>query len=300
MSRARLSISSQLARLALRLERSRSGLSTQQRTIDGVDYAYLEGGKGETLVLIHGIGADKDNFTRTARWLTAHFHVIVPDLPGFGESTRLPESAGYTPQQQMQRLRGFVRSFTDLPVHLGGSSMGGWISLEYAACHPEEVASLWLLAPGGVGGAANSEMLELYEQTGRSVLFVDRAEDYGQILDIVFARRPYLPKMLRQMLGERAAVDHELHQAAFKAIHGSARLEDRVAGLATPARIVWGEQDRVLDVSGAAILHGLLPNSELKLLHGVGHLPMAERPRLAASDYLKFQTRLRAALSAPA
>ena len=155
-------------------------------------------------------------------------------------------------------VRGFVRSFTDLPVHLGGSSMGGWISLEYAACHPEEVASLWLLAPGGVGGAANSEMLELYEQTGRSVLFVDRAEDYGQILDIVFARRPYLPKMLRQMLGERAAVDHELHQAAFKAIHGSARLEDRVAGLATPARIVWGEQDRVLDVSGAAILQALM------------------------------------------
>ncbi|MDT0498069.1 hypothetical protein RM530_11945 [Algiphilus sp. W345] len=67
-----------------------------------------------------------------------------------------------------------------------------------------------------------------------------------------------------------------------------------------PTRIVRGGQDRVLDVSGAAILHGLPPNCEPKLLHGVGHLPMAERSRLAASDHLKFQTRLRATLSAPA
>src|SRR6478735_3598161 len=69
------------------IERWRADLERKEIVLsDGTRIAYLEGGGGEPLVLVHGFGADKDNFTRVARWLTPHYRVIVPDLVGFGES----------------------------------------------------------------------------------------------------------------------------------------------------------------------------------------------------------------------
>ena len=73
---------------AYAMERSRAGLVRKEITLaDGTHIAYLEGGSGAPLVLVHGFGADKDNFTRIARYLVPHYRVIVPDLVGFGESS---------------------------------------------------------------------------------------------------------------------------------------------------------------------------------------------------------------------
>src|SRR3546814_17846389 len=63
-------------------------------------------------------------------------------------------------------------------------------------------------------------------------------------------------------------------------------------GLATPTLIVWGEEDRVLDPSGAEILHRSLPNSQIVMMPGIGHMPMLEAPRQAGSDYKKFRAGL--------
>lgn len=59
-----------------------------------------------------------------------------------------------------------------------------------------------------------------------------------------------------------------------------------------PSLIVWGENDRALDCSGAAILHGLLPHSQVILLPQTGHVPMLECPSRAVADYLQFQAQL--------
>lgn len=278
-----------MAPVLLGFERRRCGLNSRRLRVGEVDYVYSEGGRGEPLLLVHGIGADRDHFTRTARWLTPHFHVIAVDLPGFGESTRLPIEAGYSIAEQMQRLRGFVQALGLGRLHLGGSSMGGWIVSEYALAHPDEVESLWLLAPAGVEAAAPSDMLRAFRAEGRSPLFADSAAALERTLDFVFERRPYLPGIVRRALLRRAMLDHDLHQQIFQAIHDSMPLDGRIDRLGTRAQIVWGEKDRVLDVSGAHILHGLLPNSELRVIPRLGHLPMAERPRGAARDYLRFR-----------
>ena len=84
-------------RYAVDAEHGRAGLT--RREIDlpgGLHYVYLEGGRGEPLMLLHGFGADKDNFTLAARFLTPHFRVIVPDHIGFGESAH-PQDADYAP-----------------------------------------------------------------------------------------------------------------------------------------------------------------------------------------------------------
>src|SRR5471030_1702940 len=116
------------ARLGLALERRRSGLrlgDVQHQQQPGLRMPYLEGGSGDTLVLVHGFAGDKDNFTRMARFLTPHYRVICPDLPGFGDASRDP-GASYAIAAQVERLRAFLDVHAPGRIHLGGNSMGGY------------------------------------------------------------------------------------------------------------------------------------------------------------------------------
>ena len=98
----------QAGRLLLTIERERAGLAWKETYLpDGIRYVYLEGGKGDPLMLLHGFGGDKDNFDRVARRLTSHYRVIVPDHIGFGESDH-PCDADYNPQAQAQRLHALL------------------------------------------------------------------------------------------------------------------------------------------------------------------------------------------------
>src|ERR1700710_2020288 len=78
----------QFARAAANAERGAAGLERKETDIPGLHVVYLEGGQGKPLLLLHGFGADKDNWTRVARYLTPHFHVFALDLPGYGESAQ--------------------------------------------------------------------------------------------------------------------------------------------------------------------------------------------------------------------
>lgn len=279
------------AHFGAELERALSGLKRQSVIADGLNIVYLEGGEGETLVLIHGFGADKDNFTRTARTLSHRYHVIIPDLPGFGESSR-PENANYGIRDQSERLAHFLSIIGVESAHLGGSSMGGWIAADFASHYPQRTDSLWLLAPAGVMSAKASPMQLAYAQTGESPLIARSPEDFPRILKLVMADPPYLPYGIKRTLGERAAADAPLHREIFEQVTRDEPLEQIAQRVTAPSLIVWGEQDQVLDVSGAEILHQQLSNSRLIVMPGVGHLPMFERPRQAAEDYISFRNDL--------
>ncbi|MEM9058240.1 MAG: alpha/beta fold hydrolase, partial [Pseudomonadota bacterium] len=157
-------------RAGLGLERLRAGLKTGTVEVDGATISYLHGGTGdEVLLLVHGFGADKDNFLRVAPHLKRRFRLVAVDLPGFGESTRLTD-AGYTFAEQATRLHAIAEALGLKRVHVAGSSMGGAIAMRYALQYPDEVASLWLLAPAGVEDAKDSEMIAEYRANRRCLL----------------------------------------------------------------------------------------------------------------------------------
>jgi triacylglycerol lipase len=259
--------------------------------IDDFDIAYLEGGKGEPLVLLHGIGADKDSFTPVAAHLTQHFQVIAIDLPGFGDSTRQPE-ASYAVGAQVDRLHHIVETLGLRRFLLGGSSMGGQIAASYAARFPEEVTALWLLAPAGVGSAKPTRVKEIFEESGRALLFARTPDEFPEVIRLVCDRPPWMPSSVVQVLGERSACDYALHSRILREILDEPALEDRMRGSKVPALVVWGERDRVLDVSGARLLQSVMPRAELVLMNRVAHLPMLEAPRRAAKDLVQFWRRV--------
>jgi len=282
-----------MARAALAVQRALGGLRVRKTAIRGFQIAYLDGGDGDPLVLVHGIGADKDAFAPIAPLLRGIGRVIAVDLPGFGDSSK-PADADYSLEAQADRLAEFL-DVMDLPrVHLGGNSMGGAIVLAFAQRYPERVQSLWLLAPAGVGNATESEMFRRHRERGEYTLFAETPEQYDDVIRICFTRRPFMPYGVRHELALAACRNYPLHTRIFRELVAQPfAIEQAVAGLPIPALIVWGDRDRVLDVSAAAILHRALPASRLVTMPGVGHLPMIEAARQAAADYRAFRASLR-------
>jgi len=278
-------------RRALEFERALAGLARKERELpDGLRYAYLEGGKGEPLMLLHGFGANKDNFVRVAKYLTPHYRVIIPDHIGFGESAK-PDKADYSPRAQAERLRSLAKELGIPKLHLGGNSMGGHIALTYAALYPKEVASLWLLAPAGVWSAPPSEMRKRIETGGRNPMIVRNEDEFAELVAGVTAVPMPIPRRFLDVVAQERIRNQALEQRIFKQLAEDS-VEKRVRGLATPALIVWGAQDRVLHPGSAGILQMLLTRSEVVLLQGVGHVPMLEQPERSALDYLQFRSRL--------
>ena len=278
-------------RFFLYLERSRAGLERKEIDLpDGSHYVYLEGGQGEPLMLLHGFGANKDTFDRSSAFLTAKYRVIVPDHIGFSESSR-PPNADYSPAAQAERLHLLANSLGIRDIHLGGSSMGGQIALAYAALYKSEVKSLWLIDPAGIWSAPPSELRTIIQETGKNPLLVQSEQDFVDLMPFVMNDPPYIPRPILAVLAQDRIRNFELERRIFNQI-ASDSIEERVRGLIVPTLIVWGDKDRTIDVATANILHGLLPNSQLVIMTNIGHLPMVERPKQSADDYLRFRSGL--------
>jgi pimeloyl-ACP methyl ester carboxylesterase len=278
-------------RRALEFERRLAGLARKEAALpNGYRYVYLEGGKGEPLMLLHGFGANKDNFVRVAKYLTPHYRVVIPDQAGFGESAK-PSKGDYSPRAQAERLRLLAKELGMPKLHLGGNSMGGHIALTYAALYPGEVKSLWLLAPGGVWSAPPSEFRKRIAGSAHNPMIVRNEEEFAQLVAAVTAAPLPIPRRFLDVLAQERIRNHELEERIFKQLAEDS-VEQRVRGLAVPALIVWGAQDHVLHPGSARILNMLLTRSEVVLMQGVGHLPMFEQPEKSALDYLAFRARL--------
>jgi abhydrolase domain-containing protein 6 len=277
-----------LLRFAQRIELGRAGLESASVEVGGHRIVYLVGGRGEPLVLLHGYAADKSNWVRVAAYLTPFFRVVALDLPGFGESTRDPRSR-YAVPDQVERVHAFVQALNLHDVCIGGNSMGGAIAGVYAARHPQEVKCLWLLAPAFVESAAPSELDKRLDR-GENPLLVNDVDGFERLLDFVFVRRPQIPRAVAGYLAEQAILNRAFNIKVGRDLAAAPlALEREIEGLPVPTLIVWGDHDRLVDVSGAAILKSVLPKAEVVVLPDVGHIPMVEQPEESAKAFLRFR-----------
>lgn len=272
------------------VERRLAGLKQTYLEVDGLRIEYLEGGKGDVLVLLHGFGANKDNWTRIGKHLTAHFRVIAPDLPGFGESSSNPDG-DYTIFAQAKRIKAMVQALGIQSFHLGGNSMGGNIAGAYASRYPNDLKSLLLIAPGGVASAEPSELYRLLMEGKPNPLIAATTEDYDRLLDFVFVKKPFIPWPVKKMLVKEALARQSLNRKIFQQLRSSTDtppLEVMLQGLPVPTLIIWGAQDRVLHVSGARIIAAHMPKAKAEVMEAVGHIPMIEKPKETAELFLRF------------
>jgi pimeloyl-ACP methyl ester carboxylesterase len=285
-----------LYRGLMRVLATRAGLLRREVTLaDGTRFALYDGGRGEPLLLLHGFGVDKDNFLTIAPYLRDRHRLLIPDIPGFGDSSRATDG-DYSPAAQVDRLRELLRTMgIDGPVHVGGSSMGGLLALAYGLRHGEHTASLWLLDPAGVFDGPMTDIMQRAAEERRSPFVVRGPDDLGALLRRAVAKPPaYIPRPFLKWQAQDFMAKQAVYDEVFEAIVGAAALQREIAGMTIPTLIVWGQEDALLHPGGAPLLHEILPNSRLVMMPGIGHVPHIEAPLRVAEDFLVFEAAVKA------
>ncbi|MEQ9519309.1 MAG: alpha/beta hydrolase [Parvibaculum sp.] len=250
---------------------------------------YLEGGDGPTVVLLHGIFARKEHWIDFTRLLTGRYHVIVPDLPGFGDNPVLDEGA-YAYPAQLDRLAALLDAVSPGPFHLAGNSMGGQLSGLYVAQNPGRVLSLALIgSPAGVTSPRASDM-EMALARGEAPLVVTREEDFRIRMDWLFPDAPYIPGPVLRTWAKIESDQALSNARIWREVGASNRqpLETLAPGLTLPSFILWCREDRIFHFSGAQVLADLLPDATLVAFSGCGHVPMLDRPAETGEAYASF------------
>jgi triacylglycerol lipase len=278
----------------LRLARRLLGLREEVVDLGGVPIVYSDGGKGEPLLLLHGLGASRATFDATSATLIKHYRVFIPDLPGFGESGLAPDG-DYGIDAQVEWVERFVEALGLENFHLGGNSMGGWIAAAYAANYPHRVKSLWLLAAAGTGEMLETAAVKAYQENGDYLLLSRNIAEFDAVMERIFYKAPPLPYALRWAGARLAASKFDLHSKIFDQLLDRGedyRLEPLLPQITAPTLLVWGEHDEVVPVSVMRRFEALLPNARTILMPEIGHVPQMEAPRQVAQDYLRFRETL--------
>jgi len=276
-----------LLNLARDVERRSSGLAKKEARVDDHQIVYLEGGKGETILLLHGYGGDKDNWTRFAKYLTQDYHVLIPDLPGFGESSKL-STENYDIENQMRRMDRFTEVLKLGRFHVAGHSMGGTIAAVYGARHPQKVLTLALIAPAGLKSPQKSEFAKLLEK-GINPFLVSTPDEYEKLISYLFVKPPPIPAPIKVALAAQKISQMAFNEKILKDIRKAhLSLELFLPDIHAPVLIIWGDTDKILDVSCVSILERKLKNSRTVIMKEMGHVPILERPQETATFYLDF------------
>ncbi|TAN04347.1 MAG: alpha/beta fold hydrolase [Rhodanobacteraceae bacterium] len=271
----------------------RDGLHQQSVQVGDTRWVYVEGGKkdGPPLMLLHGYGGTYADWLMTARYLTGNFHVVIPDLPGWGQSTRLPD-ADYGYAAQVGRLHGFVEALHLGEIALAGHSMGGAIAGLYAAEYPKGVAALILVDSAGVRFKENAFVREL--KSGKSPFDIDNRAEFKHLKSLLFVNPPSVPPRIEDVIVDRSKHDRAFNDKVMREITApDARyaLQAKLPDITTPTLAIWCTRDQIIDVSALdAIRKGLThaPNIGVTELTGCGHMSIMEKPREVADSITRF------------
>ena len=281
----------QTAKLLRNMSRRKAGLKAGRVEVEGLKLPYLTGGSGAPLVLLHGFTANKDIFAGVAQHLTRHYTVYIPDIPGFGEATR-DAHLDYGVHAQARRLWGFTQALGLQTFHLGGNSLGGWMAALMARDHPEAVQSLWLIDAFCTQESLDSPTARRARETGVSELLVRNAADNARKWAFITSGKNKLPYCMNYAMGAMGGKDFEFHRKMWASLGQASALEANCDAISVPTLIVYGSEDRVSPPDCAKTLQRIFTRNTVRIMDGLGHIPMVEAPRATAQDYLNFQAML--------
>ena len=238
-------------------------------------------------VLVHGFTAEAAHWFRFAKYLDSDC-LIIPDLPAHGHSPYKLDG-DYSVVTQTLRLHAFLQQLNLADAyHLAGSSMGGHIVASFALNYPQQTASLTLFNAAGVSSPVDSEMDQIYANTGRSIFEVDNSEQYDTMLQMTMSEQPWVPFPVTDHLAQQAITATDKFRKIFKQIHHQDRLDDALPQIQAKTLVIWGDEDKLLHPEMAKVYAAGIPDSTLVELNEIGHLPFLEVPKESAEIYKDF------------
>ncbi|WP_316793604.1 alpha/beta hydrolase [Pedobacter frigoris] len=241
-------------------------------------FKYIEAGKGETLVLLHGLMGELSNWEPVIDHFKDKYHIVVPILPIY----ELPILT-----LGVRSLSKYINKFIKYKklgqVVLIGNSLGGHVGLVFTTSHQENVKALVLTGSSGLyenafGGSFPRRESYDYVREKVEFTFYDPATATKELVDEVY-----------KSVNERSRVIRILALAKSAIRHNMAKDLSRIT---IPVSLIWGKQDKVTPPEVAEEFHELLPNSELNWVDLCGHAPMMERPEVFNGYLEKFLNRV--------
>jgi pimeloyl-ACP methyl ester carboxylesterase len=245
---------------------------------------YLESGDSKkTLVLVHGLGASAERWSGVIPIFAKNYHVIVPDLIGFGYSDK--PLVDYTPNFFSDFIGEFFETLHLIRPNIIGSSLGGQIIAEYASINPNNVEKLILVSPAGVMKQSTPAldayiMAALYpnEQSAKNAF--ELMEGSGKSVDdtIVqgFIERMHLPNAKLAFM------------STILGLKNSGSIEPKLHSILSQSLLIWGSIDPVIPIQYAEQFVSSIKGCRFYRMEGCGHTPYVQEPDAFASVVLEF------------
>lgn len=255
--------------------------------VDGHHLVWLERGQPgpgrPTVVLLHGFAAMKENWSLWLTLLPRHWHLLVPDLPGFGESD-YRAGASYRYEIQASRLRNWLTDLEVGPTHLVGSSMGGAIATILAHRLEPAPASLTLLNSAGIPEHEGVDPEAPFESDRDRVLIPASLGAVYRMFNAVGSGRPHPGALATAaLLGPDLLRRQHAHRHIFNDMLADALAPMRYLGSQPmPLQVQWGDRDTITPTRCVDYFRRTTPAADIRLFRGVGHLPMLEVPGRSA------------------
>jgi pimeloyl-ACP methyl ester carboxylesterase len=243
-------------------------------------------GEGPFVVLLHGWPLDRSIWREVApRIADAGFRVLAPDLPGFGDSPPVGPP-GITVESYADDVARFLAAFGPRRLAVAGHSFGGYVALALAERHPDVASGLGLVASrttadSEVARQGRLDTIEKVRAGGSNALLPGLAEKLvGPAAD---------PKWRREAA---RLIELARPEGVIAGLGAMARRPDRSAVLATfpgPVLVVHGMEDALIPVTEAA--SPSRGDATVRVLPGVGHMPMWESPGPTADAIARWASR---------
>ncbi|KOU63378.1 alpha/beta hydrolase [Streptomyces sp. MMG1533] len=251
-----------------------------------VTVSYTRAGRGEPLLLLHGIGHHRQAWDPIVDILATERDVIAVDLPGFGVSPGLPDGLAYDLPTTTQVFGAFCEALELDRPHVAGNSLGGLLALELG--REQLVRSVTALSPAGFWSQAERRYafgvlitmrriaermpLPMVEQLARTA--VGRAALTSTIYARPNRRSP------EAVVAETLALARATGFAETLRAGSAVQFTDDVPGV--PVTLAWGTKDRLLIRRQGVRAKQIIPRARLVRLPGCGHCPMNDDPALVA------------------
>jgi pimeloyl-ACP methyl ester carboxylesterase len=239
-------------------------------------------GQGEPVLILHGWGSSIKSWLRVQEFLAEKgFKVVVPDLPGFGESS-VPEKA-WTVLDYKNFIIRFAEKIGLNQFSLLGHSFGGRISIKFAQKHPEKIKSLILCNSSGI-------KLELDQKT-KIIYSLSRLGNTLFSKRLLSKFRKFVKKIFYFFLRHKDYVKaNKIMRKTLKSVINEDLLP-ALSQIKTRTLIIWGEKDDMVPLKAAYIFKEKIPNSELKVFPNVKHSPHKQIPEKLVETINNFLKR---------
>jgi Predicted hydrolases or acyltransferases (alpha/beta hydrolase superfamily) len=247
---------------------------------NGIRTNYLEAGSGgENVVLIHGSGPGVTSYANWRNVLPAlgeNFHVVAPDMVGFGYSDR-PADVRYGLDTWADQTLGVMDALGIEKAHLVGNSFGGGIALRLATQHPDRVGKLVLMGSMGVDFPITEGLDAVWGYDGT-------LEGMKKVMGYFAYNKELTGEELAQVRYEGATQPG--FQEAFSSMFPAPRQrwveammvpEKELSALPHRTLVMHGREDAVIPLANSYKLEELLDNADLAVFSHCGHWSMIER-----------------------